>query len=80
MGDKVECIYFVQSGRPSYILPQYNNVEFVKMHRGDAFGVIDIIGSASCDNISTHSHRHDDHHSHDGGHDHDYTKADAWYG
>lgn len=44
-GDDVKCIFFNTSGSLGYCLPKYQNQEFIKIGKGNLFGVIDITGS-----------------------------------
>lgn len=44
-GDDIKCIYFNTKGTLAFILPKYQNTEFVRITKGNTFGAIDIMGS-----------------------------------
>lgn len=43
--EKIDSIFFFINGKSSFVLPRYNNIEFVNITGGSCFGTIDIIGS-----------------------------------
>ena len=45
-GDKVTHIYFLSKGSAGFVLDQYHGCCYIKVNKGDTFGVIDIIGSS----------------------------------
>ena len=45
-GDDVKHIYFMIDGVASFVLPSFDNTQYIKIEVGDHFGMIDIAGSA----------------------------------
>ena len=39
-------IYIMLKGDVRYVLAQYENIDYIKIDKGDLFGVIDIIGNS----------------------------------
>ena len=44
--DDINNIYFLLKGRSCFVLPSYQNVEYIVIAPGDQFGIIDIYGSS----------------------------------
>lgn len=38
-------IFFLTNGKAAFVLPRYQNVQYIKIRKGNHFGVMDIIGS-----------------------------------
>lgn len=51
-GDEVNCIYFLVSGSASFVLPSFENTNYIDIGIGDKFGIVDITGSTQANNIS----------------------------
>ena len=49
-GDDVSSIYFLIKGKASFVLPSYENTCYVKINKGNHFGIMDIIGSIVTNN------------------------------
>lgn len=45
-GDSVEEIYFMISGKCSFVLPSFKNTPYISINIGSYFGEMDIVGSA----------------------------------
>jgi hypothetical protein len=43
--EKVDDIFFLISGKATFVLPRYNNLAYINITIGSHFGVVDIIGS-----------------------------------
>ena len=41
-GDKLTHISFIKQGKASYVLPNYQNTEYVSISEGDHLGLMDI--------------------------------------
>jgi hypothetical protein len=41
--DRINGIYFLESGKAAYVLPRYHSFPYVLINQGDAFGIIDIV-------------------------------------
>ena len=46
-GERITKFYFIHKGLASYVLPEFNFVEYVLIELGDSFGLVDV-----CDLIS----------------------------
>lgn len=44
-GDEIDSIFFLIKGIASFVLPKYDNVQYININVGYHFGVIDIVGS-----------------------------------
>jgi hypothetical protein len=44
-GDEVLQIYFIKQGTCSFVLPKYNNIEYIAVNTGSLVGVEDILAS-----------------------------------
>ena len=44
--DRVTHIYFLSKGQAGFVLPSFGNACYIKIHKGDTFGVMDIIASS----------------------------------
>jgi hypothetical protein len=44
-GDELTDIYFLVKGRTGFVLPKYNNANYIEVTNGSHFGLIDIHGS-----------------------------------
>jgi hypothetical protein len=42
-GDDIDQIYFLKQGQCFFVLPKYNNYQYIEIDKGQQFGVIDII-------------------------------------
>ena len=42
-GESIMELYFLQRGKLNYVLPKYTNKSYHTMHRGDIFGMEDIL-------------------------------------
>lgn len=60
--DRVKSIYFLTSGKASYVLPPFNNAPYIQIKAGDSLGVIDIIGSIQSLGLDDHNNLCRDHH------------------
>lgn len=52
-GDDMKCVYFNTSASLSFVLPKYQNAEYVKIGKGCFFGISDLMGSM-IDYFETH--------------------------
>lgn len=50
-GDEIHGIWFFINGGVEYVLPRYANIGYIKLERGEMFGVSDIYLSMSSANI-----------------------------
>jgi hypothetical protein len=41
--DRINGIYFLESGKAAYVLPRYHSFPYVHINQGDSFGIIDIV-------------------------------------
>ena len=44
-GDDIDCIYFLLQGKTSFVLPQFDNTEYINVDEGQNIGLLDIVGS-----------------------------------
>lgn len=45
-GDQAQCLYFLTKGECGFVLPSYDNTQYISIEDGSMFGLIDIHGSA----------------------------------
>ena len=45
-GDQAQCLFFMTRGECCFVLPAYNNAQYISVGLGSMFGLIDIHGSA----------------------------------
>lgn len=41
--DYINSIYFLESGEAAYVLPRYDDFEYITVQQGDNIGVLDIV-------------------------------------
>lgn len=44
-GEDIEDIHFMIKGSASFVLPSMRNTRYIRINKGDHFGIIDIVGS-----------------------------------
>lgn len=44
-GDHISSIYFLKNGLAGYVLPRHKNIMYIKLYKGQHFGMVDIMGS-----------------------------------
>jgi hypothetical protein len=49
--DKIQNIFILTKGKAALVLPRFNSIPYVNFNEGDFFGMEDIIGSSSLQNI-----------------------------
>jgi len=49
--DDITNIFFLLNGKAGSVLPQFQNVEYIRIGIGDQFGIIDIYGSSVVKNF-----------------------------
>ena len=45
-GDDIKEIHFLIDGAAAFVLPSFRNTKYIKIEKGDHFGIIDFIGSS----------------------------------
>ena len=50
-GDEINEIHFLIEGECCFVLPSFNNQNYIQIASGNYFGIIDIIGSAESMNF-----------------------------
>ena len=50
-GDEVNCTFFLVSGQAAFVLPSFDNTNYINVGVGDKFGIIDITGSMQAKNL-----------------------------
>ena len=49
--DDITNIYFLLKGKACFVLPSFQNVDYIIINIGDEFGIIDIFGSCIVKNL-----------------------------
>ena len=44
-GDEVNGVYFLIKGEGAFVLPSFENTNYINITIGDQFGILDIVGS-----------------------------------